>query len=534
MKKLGKFISDNTDKIIYLCLSVLVVNLIFYIFVGSKAIINSDSTFVIDYAIEQIETKSLFPDTWVHSNDFWFYSLIPIITPLIKIGVNFFLSRQIAVFIQTVLFFVLLYDFYKKVFNDKNGFIIMLLLLLSGISGQFMSEMFGDATYGTIVFYMLLELCLFIKYVKSDFKKKKYLVFFTIVLTLLTSCSLRFPIYIGAPLICVILYFCYSDGIKKPYVKTFACICIAILIGFFIGKYMKSVLLYADNYEVSNAITESSKLSKNLGKTLFDYLFLCGATGKSVFSLTLHLNNDFISNTSSPLIVLSFIKLIYAIVTLIIPFRLFKKMKKLTKEEKTLLIYVSSFAFVMVFFLTIGDLARWHRYIFTAVFCLNLLYPMYYNHYFKEKKNNRVVFKLGFGLVVVSSFIFSVNSYINISETRLRTNGYQALAKYFEENELYFGYSLQNIETNLFNTLTNGKVHVSRLTTEGREPEYWLISTRWYNSNYYHGKVFFYRLKSGYEVDIEKIADEKIEFNDFLIFIYDSNDKVLNFIYSNV
>ena len=83
MKKLGKFILDNMDKIIYIGLSIMVVNLIFYIFIGSKVIINSDSSFIIDYSIEQIETNSIFPTTWINSNDFWIYSLIPIVTPFI-------------------------------------------------------------------------------------------------------------------------------------------------------------------------------------------------------------------------------------------------------------------------------------------------------------------------------------------------------------------------------------------------------------------------------------------------------------------
>ena len=48
MKKIGKFISENTDKIIYIALSIMVVNLIFYIFVGSKVIMNSDSSFLLE------------------------------------------------------------------------------------------------------------------------------------------------------------------------------------------------------------------------------------------------------------------------------------------------------------------------------------------------------------------------------------------------------------------------------------------------------------------------------------------------------
>ena len=200
-------------------------------------------------------------------------------------------------------------------------------------------------------------------------------------------------------------------------------------------------------------------------------------------------------------------------------------------EEKTLLIYVSSFTFIMAFFLIFGDLARWHRYIFTVVFCLNLLYPMFYKYFFESKKNNRVVFKVGLALVTITSFLFSVNSYINLKETRLRTNGYQYMAEYFENNELYLGYTIQNMESNLFNTLTNGKVKVLRLNDDGDYPEEWLASTRWFNTNH-KGKVFFYKLKDYRDVDIQKLAIEEREIGDFEIYIFENNDVVLDYLFT--
>ncbi len=535
MKKFFKFISNNQDKIIYICMSIMVVNLIFYILFGCKALMNSDSTFFVDYSLEQIETKSIFPNTWVHTNDFWFYSLLPVMTPLIKMGVDFFLSRQIAVLVQTIVFFIILYDFYKKVFDDKKGMIIMFLIFLSGVSGQFMSEMYADATYGTVVFYMLLELWLFIKYVKSDYSNKKYLIFFTTILALLTGCSFRFPIYIGAPIICVLVYYCWTDNIKKKYVKPFACICGAVIIGVLINAFLKSQLLYVNNYEEAFPIIEYKQFNANIGKSIHDYLFISGATGKSVHSLTLHLTNDIVGNSGSPLIVLTFVKFIYAIVMLLIPFMLFRKLKSLSDEEKTLLIYVSSFAFIMFFFLIVGDLAWWHRYMFTVVFALNLLWPMFYKYYFSKKKNNRIIFNIVFTLVIASSFIFTVNSYINIRENRLRRNDYQYLADYFEDHHLNFGYAIADIETNLFRTLTNGKVHVLRISYDGKGVNNWIISKRWYEKGYYEGKVFFYRLKEASEkelkrtVELEKLANDKVEFGQFVIFLYDDNNTILDY-----
>ena len=530
MKKVIKFFSNNLDKIVFIVISVLILNLLFYIFVGSKAIINSDSTFIVDYSIEQIETKSIFPVTWVNSNDFWIYSLIPIMTPLIKLGVNLFISRQIAVFIQTIAFFILLYDFYKKVFNDKKGLIIMVLMFLSGVSGQFMYEMYGDATYGTIVFYMLLCLWLFIKYVKSDFSKKKYLIFFGIILALLTTCSMRFPIYIGAPIICCILYFIYEKGLNKKHVIAILSICISILIGFLINRYMQSTLTFMDNYEYANVVEFSVDFADNVHKSVFDYFFICGATGKNIYSLTLHLNNDFITGSSSPLVVLNFIKFIYAIITFVIPFMLIKKFKEMSNIEKTLYVYVTSFTIIMIFFLILGDLAWWHRYMFTIVFCLNLLYPMFYKYFFANSKKNACLFKLAFALIIASSVIFATSSYINFKNNYIRRNDYQNISDFLLDKGYTYGYALNTSESNLFRTITNGKLQVVRLNNYGTDFELWLTSLRYFDDDYYHGKTFFIRHAEEDDVELQEYADDEYDLGNFTIYTFDSNETVLKYI----
>ena len=218
IKKENFLLKNNKYKnvIYWILLSVLLLHLVFYIFVGFKAFMNGDSTFFIDYSVEQIQSGKVFPENWVHANDFWIYSLIPIMTPLIKLGCEVVLSRQIAAFIQSVLLVLLIIDLFGREIKDKTGLKIALVLIVSGISGQFIFEIFGDATYGTIAFYMLLEVLLFMKALNDESKHRKlFLSFFGIILALITTCSLRFPIYIGAPLIAVLLYLIYNNKIKK-------------------------------------------------------------------------------------------------------------------------------------------------------------------------------------------------------------------------------------------------------------------------------------------------------------------------------
>ena len=131
--------------------------LIYYILCGCRAVLNYDSAFIVDYSLEQIRTGSIFPNNWCETNDFWIYSLIPFITFFIKCGLGFFQSRQLAALIQGIVIFILLFRlFYDK--KDKNNFLIPGLILVSGISGQVLLEIFGDATYGTILACILLIL----------------------------------------------------------------------------------------------------------------------------------------------------------------------------------------------------------------------------------------------------------------------------------------------------------------------------------------------------------------------------------------
>ena len=114
-------------KIIFLALFI---NLLVYILYGSKALLNSDSAFFVDFSIEQLETGKVFPITWINTNDFWVYSLIPFITPFIKFGLGIYISRQLSVLIQTFFFISVIYYFYKYIMNDKKGLKIFLLKCL--------------------------------------------------------------------------------------------------------------------------------------------------------------------------------------------------------------------------------------------------------------------------------------------------------------------------------------------------------------------------------------------------------------------
>lgn len=494
------------------------IHLLLYIFVFSKALLNSDSAFIVDYALEAIKYNTIFPKTWANTNDFWIYSLIPIIIPFIKMGFSLFLSRQFAVLIQTLGLIILVISFYKTFFNEHKSWIIFLIILLSGISGQFMFEMFSDATYGTIVLFILLEIYLAFKYIKE--KKPVHLVLLCIILTLITACSMRFPIYISAPLICVCLFNIYDkEKLSKQTFALLITVIISTIIGYIINKYLCSHLIMSHNYN-SYLLGGIDEVGNSVNSLIYYYLTDMGVTNVNLISLTTYMINTYITS-DSPLVIIAFIKMIFSIITLIIPFALLIKLKKLKEYEKYLLIFVISLMTILGFFLFAFKLSISYRYLIPIIFMLIMLYPMFYNYYFSNKLKNKFVFASFIFLSTISSLFLTFTTYYNYQDKHLKKNSSQEIADFLLSKDLHFGYTYHGNEHNIYRTITNNKLQITIFCDNGT-PLYWLVSTDWFNKEYYDEKVFFMRRSYQPEFALEKEAVEKYKFDDYVIFVYDS------------
>ena len=522
------FIKKNINKIFYIFIGLFLIQAIIYIFIGAKSWLNSDSTFVVDYAVEMLESHSIFPKTWINSNDFWIYSLCPFIAIFIKCGINLYTSRQLSVFIQTIVFLYILYDFCHTCFKDKLGTKTIFFIILSGISGEFIFELLGDGTYTTIILFMLLELTLFIKYKKTD--QKKYFISFLIIYIFLSTCSMRFPIYIASPIICYILYSLYENNTKKKDIKELSFIIVAIIIGFLLNTILTKVLLFEANYYKMYPIRESTELSENVFNMIYDYLTISGATGKNLQSLYTNHWNSFIETSSSIFIVFTFIKTIFAIVTITIPFLLIKKFKKLSEEEKILYIFSFSFLLIMIFFLLIGNMAWWHRYLFPILFFLILLYPIFYKIYFSKKEKNKIVFHIAILFFSISSLIFTTASYISYQDGKIIDNNYSGICNFLLSRGLFFGYTQEWNEHNIYYTISNGKIRVVYLNRENTEQKKWLSSIKWVEKDYYQGRVFLIKRNSQKETELEKEAIARYKYKNRIILVFESNDIVLKYL----
>ena len=510
--------------IIYSCLALFIIHLITYIFVGSKGLMNSDSSFITDYSLEQIKNHKVFPRLWVNTNDFWVYSLIPCITVFIKFGCSLFFSRQLTVLIQSVLLILVAYDLFKNQLGLKKSTKLILLLLLSGLSGQILFEIFGDATYGTIIFYMLLEVWICIKYLKNS--KKTDLIFFSAILFLLTSCSLRFPIFIAAPLIVCMLYLFYENPQNRKPMYIIICTIVSTICGYVIYKYLCSHLTFVSTTE-NFIVSDISYFNEAIHNTLFNYLWLCGVTHINVFTLTRTYYNELIK-TTSPLVAITFIRFIFSIVTITMPFLLFKKYKQMNDNEKILHIFSLTFSLLILFFLIFGGLWWWYRYITAPIFFLVLLYPLYYKYLFSGSEKNKVVFKVGVIVISLTSAFLSFTSWYDLKNKAIIKSPFEELTVFLNKHDLSYGYYNGYTEHNVFRLISNGKVQITRI--DGIKPILWLNSKDWYTEGYHQGRTFVIRKTDQQPQPYEKEAVEKLKFNDEIIFVFKDHDDILKYL----
>ena len=500
--------------------------LIYYILCGCRAVLNYDSAFIVDYSLEQIRTGSIFPNNWCETNDFWIYSLIPFITFFIKCGLGLFQSRQLAALIQGIVIFILLFRlFYDK--KDKNNFLIPGLILVSGISGQVLLEIFGDATYGTILACILLILDFAITYLKNQ--KKRYVILIGVLLTLLTMCSIRFPIYIVAPLIVVLIYLYIKTGLKDEYVYLGMSLACATIAGYVLHTILAENLIYITNVN-REVISNSAELGGNIFAVLYQILWSCGGSNTNVYAADLYV--DLGIATTSPMVVFIFVRYIFAIVTMLMPIILIKKVKQFDLKETIIYIFITALFIIISFFTIIGDMAYWHRYMVPVVFLLVTLYVYFYKYCITEQRIKNI-FHIILAIFVMYSVFLNVSTFYSIEDREFKENPYQGLAEFLVENDLEYGYQYQAAGANALYLLTEGKVRSLFVMGEPIRPYPWLVSLDWFEKDYHTGKTFFMRLDRQPEMEVEDQATEILEYrvnaNElWKIFVFKNNDIMYN------
>lgn len=502
--------------------------LVFFIFYGCKSYLNYDASFLVDYAVEQIRTKSIFPAGWYESNDFWIYSLIPLINVFVRLGMSLLASRQLSVLIQSIAIFALLYKlFYDK--TNKESYWVPALLLLSGISGQILYELFGDGGYGSLIFYILLVLFVVQKFLEK--KETKDLVLIGFILLFLSILSLKFPIYISAPLIMVLIYLYLENGLKREYLNLAITIAASFIIGYLIHNILCDNLLYVVNFE-KEIVANKDMLEENLQQVIFQIFSLFGATNTlleygywDINALRLQINSN------SIMTIFIFVRYIFAIGLFVLPFTLRKKINEFSLKEKLVYLYTIALLIILSFFLIICGMSFWYKYLIPVIFMLTTFYIIFYRHFIKDNVRAKVLFIIMLLLFIIYSIFININFAYSFENKQLRQNYYQGLTDFLVDNDLSFGYEYVGTGKNIYTLLSNGKVRVDWVNNvNGRlEPYLWLSSKTWYEQDKHKGKIFFMRLASEMSMIYEERADYVLDYqldyeNNMKIFVYEDSD----------
>ena len=490
-----------------------------------KCLMNSDSAFIIDYAELMIKYKSLFPKTWVNTNDFWVYSLIPQLAVFLKMGIKMFIARQLSVIVQTIALFAVIIWFYKTI-NIKRGVFAFFVLLMSGVSAQFMFEMFGDGQYAAIVLYILLGLTLFIKYHQTS--KIGYTIALFFLLVFLCGCSLRFPILLVAPLFVCLFFMAYANKkITREHIISFISIVFGFIFGYLLYRLLSNFLMVY-SYIDREIIGDSYNLTNAVFGTIFDFLYMNGATGKANSTLG-KMYHTFITSTSISILI-PFIKLVFAIFTVVIPYKISKKVNKLSQEEKIVNIFVVSSSLILLFFLIIADM-YWARYHVTLIFFLLLLHPIFYDLYIDSDKVKKIVYSTLIGLVSIASIVLVLDSTIDFKTHQQKVNQYQGLTNFLLEKDLHMGYNARDNEHNIFHLLSNGDLRIARLSRALDMPYYWLSSTDWFDEDYYKGNVFFINNPSYGDLEFTAVQEKALmvyNYGNYNIYVLENMNVLLN------
>ena len=198
------------------------------------------------------------------------------------------------------------------------------------------------------------------------------------------------------------------------------------------------------------------------------------------------------------------------------------------QEEKVLYVFTTSFTGLIIFFLLIGNMSYWYRYLIPVVFFITMLIPLYYKYYFKDVNKKKIVFNISLALVAITSVLLVYLSIFDVKNLTFRENVYQKIITELEKRDLTFGYTLNGNEHNLYRTLSNGKIQVIRLSDDGEEMDYWLNSKEWYSEDYYRGKVFFIRRNNDLSIALEQNYIDYFTIENFEIFVFDRNKYVLD------
>ncbi|SFM12995.1 hypothetical protein SAMN03159341_11780 [Paenibacillus sp. 1_12] len=494
---LNKFLGTmKNERIVLKCF--LVISILFtlmYIF-SYKTIIDSDGATANLLAREQIYEGKYFPQYWFYAQDIWVLSINNLVLIMNSITSDNLLSRAISVLLQNIFLIIVVYKIFNK-FRTKNGVLIALILICSGISDLFLDMFYGQAAYSNVVLCILLAVLLVFNVIESKLSFKKQLVYSCVMIVfsiLMNMMGLRYIFYCFIPLTISLLIYLLYEYVSLPkfkknirgYIFSLTFIFLAIVIGFFINSIIMKHTGFVKG--VTNlTYTDSQNLFNSVKLYILGFLELFSALPRAGTSF-LTLEGIF-----------SFYRIISLfIIVFCIPVFMLSNYKSLSNKylKITILFYVISFVMTSYVFIfgSFGSGDASSRYFLIIFFVSLIIFGAYYDSFIQNKPIIiRSIFIICIVPLLISSYIINIKSFYSLDRATnqivKKDHRLEAVKNFLQNKNLHFGYATY-WNAGALTLLSNYKLEVPAIDFESLTPFKWLTSQRWYQNDYHTGETF--------------------------------------------
>jgi hypothetical protein len=526
----------KTSILIVLLISTVSLMIYFISFKYLKYAFHSDSAFKILLANEIYVTKYLFPQNVYFVNfDIWIFGAHTFLI-LLK---NYIVSDKVIYVLNAVIWYILIlasaWQFLKKISSNINDKITVVLIIASGVSLPITEHLFGQISYGPMLFFVFLIFTLIFSTLESNRIYKNILIITTFII-LSSGNPSRVFIFLFVPLALALLLsiIIYKNNKKENVIKKIKIVIISfggLLIGWMTHKLILSELSMNSGYVEIKWVTFDSSFSKliDLIGEVLSYIGISPRKG------------NLVTNLSG---VYEFFKMSIGILYLIMtPIAVLRSLK----SENFKIIFIALFALISfgipVFIMLTTDMPVAARYIITPMI-LSLILIVLVNIKFKDEPVLYIIkYIFIFGLLtnvlaininIKNNNYWSSHFYNEAEKVGVQThddNIYE-LSEFLVKNNLKYGYA-SFWSAGVISVLSDGKVLVRQIIFKNQlpEPHLWLSSSDWYRPSYYAGESFL--LLTDWEsnninwTELEKkykvIPTKKLKFTKYNIYIFDDN-----------
>lgn len=515
-----------------------ILSVVITIFTLGNGWLDSDGCGSLMQSLECMKYNTIFPESW-HDSTFVHFQTIPTFIAM-QFTSNMILARNIASLFTTQLFLISIVYFFG-VGLKNNGWTIAIIVFCSFISKNQLQMLFTENYYTWYIMGILFVLGTWLwmtdeKEITDWFSNKKRLVFFLVLLFIVSLMGIRTAQQVTVPLVgTIIILWLYQLCIKKN-----TCLLekrkVVRLIG---NTFFVLVVALAGCIIAERILNPAVGVNPDTG----DSLIMFAPSYQRISENVKALFEGFLDYIGVPLNVSMFsidgltglIRLFFMIdITIVIPLKQVKNFSYLSEKNKEIMVFSGLNAIEIIIILVLGqgtEAIHVTRYLLSSIFLLNLSSVVYlYERYFLEQDVKRTIYSL---FLIIFSCTSLITIFKSIPSSKQKLTEERRLTEFLVENGLEYGYAtFWNASNNT--VFANGNVKISQvyLSESGKiSPMLWLSSEDWYKVENYSGKTFLllaadeinYYAPMGYAETVLGNPEQILNYADYTILIYDYN-----------